>query len=300
MHSCYPAAFQKYILDSRETLHKYWAQHTPDSPLLTDHPIRSREDRFTSGIPLALHGDGVSVTGLGKVWQQGVDVYSIHSLLPQTAGTRLRHQVIALVPVALLGKDAESQARIDVMHRHLAWSLQSLGEGVWPRLDPDGQSWPQGSRDRKRAGRRLAGHFYAAVIMVKGDLDFLWKGLRLPSFSSNSPCGLCRCGTQGLNAWWNISPNASWVTRQADHVHRSSSPLFRAISRHSICPDWLHSKHLGTDAYIAASVMTLLSYELMPSAPSRNCCSILQFLKAYARGQTINKLKLYLAQLGFE
>ena len=44
-----------------------------------------------------LHGAGVSVTGLGKTWQKGIDAYSISSIL--TFGdTGHYNQVLAMVP----------------------------------------------------------------------------------------------------------------------------------------------------------------------------------------------------------
>jgi hypothetical protein len=70
----YKEAWQQYILPSEEALMGFW-------DAMVEHPIfsivGSREGGYRDClIPLALHGDDVPVTGVGKSWQKLITVFS--------------------------------------------------------------------------------------------------------------------------------------------------------------------------------------------------------------------------------
>ena len=51
------------------------------NPNLVGHPVAARADYSSKCIPIALHGDGVPVTGVGKAWSKSVEIYSWSSCL---------------------------------------------------------------------------------------------------------------------------------------------------------------------------------------------------------------------------
>ena len=73
-------AFDSFIRGPPGSITGFW-DAMANSPLLHFHPIRHEPDFQDVAIPIALHGDGVPVTGVGKSWSKSCDVYSWCSLL---------------------------------------------------------------------------------------------------------------------------------------------------------------------------------------------------------------------------
>ena len=103
------------------------------------------------------------------------------------------------------------------------------------------------------------------ALALRGDLDFIVKSLGGPNYGSGEPCSLC-AATAGN--WMDLRVTAPW--RQQNRIFQSSCSLFEdgGLNLGRLLPDWMHSKHLGSDAYLAGSVLTLLVYELMRPALS--------------------------------
>lgn len=74
------AEFKKFIAPSREKIRNFW-QSQEGNPTLTGHPITGVAGYESTTIPLALHGDGVVMLGLGRKWAKSSDVFSWRSLL---------------------------------------------------------------------------------------------------------------------------------------------------------------------------------------------------------------------------
>ena len=71
MAESYEKAFDMYVgVSDPQKLNSFWTAQLQGSPYLGGRPEL---------LPMALHGDGVSVTGLGKTWQKGIDAYSTPS-----------------------------------------------------------------------------------------------------------------------------------------------------------------------------------------------------------------------------
>ena len=207
-------------------------------------------------IPMALHADGVQVTGLGKTWSRGMEAWSVSSLLKQGGSSGLANAIFALLPQDFVEQNGEELMRV------LKWSLQAMMAGAWPRRDSRGRQWRQNTLAARVAGTPLAGGWKGVPLCIRGDLDFVLKGLRGANYNSNSPCSLCACN-DGSIPWNDLRPSALW--RRHHRVLRSPCPLFSDNFLHlgRLAPDWMHSKHLGTDAYLAGSVLTLLAYDMM-------------------------------------
>lgn len=99
MAESYEKAFDMYVgVNDPQKLNSFWTAQLQGSPYLGGRPeLLQQIQQGARPLPMALHGDGVSVTGLGKTWQKGIDAYSISSIL--TFGdTGHYNQVLAMVP----------------------------------------------------------------------------------------------------------------------------------------------------------------------------------------------------------
>ena len=73
-------AFQQFIQGGPGQIEAFWNEMAA-SPQLANHPLRHVPDYQHVAIPIAIHGDGVPVTGVGKSWSKSCDIYSWASLL---------------------------------------------------------------------------------------------------------------------------------------------------------------------------------------------------------------------------
>ena len=138
IYNHYPDTWSKSILPDSDTknMEKFWA--TVDGhPSLTHH-IRDRANYKTTLIPLALHGDGVPLTGRGKVWQQGFTNFSFFSLLGQGNTGELLFYIWGLFD-KLKYMEHEANSTLTRAFRILRWSFQALFDGVWPDRNHLGQ-----------------------------------------------------------------------------------------------------------------------------------------------------------------
>ena len=78
--------------------------------------------------------------------------------------------------------------------------------------------------------------------------------------------------------------NAEWRLAQTD-VH----PLFglSGVGILNVFPDWMHTKHLGTDKTTYASALHILVYEIMPGSPEDNLDEIWSRCLTYYREHKI-------------
>ena len=90
MAESYEKAFDMYVgVSDPQKLNKFWTAQLQGSPYLGGRPeLLQQIQQGARPLPMALHGDGASVTGLGKTWQKGIDAYSIHWPLSSGAGHR--------------------------------------------------------------------------------------------------------------------------------------------------------------------------------------------------------------------
>lgn len=124
-------------------------------PALADETNRSRV------VPLAIHGDGVPVAGIGKGWAKILDVYSMYSL---TARGQTRDLV---VPFYAIFANLMTRAGTETTWEVLRWSFDALATGLWPTTDAYGIPIAGGRRGP------LASGWKAIVWCVAGDFGLL-------------------------------------------------------------------------------------------------------------------------------
>ena len=110
----------------------------------------------------------------------------------------------------------------------------------------------------RREGASTGG-FFGIVVFTTGDLEYFNSFHQLPHWTANRPCSLCSIDKADLGNWKNTQPTKpdDW---QLPRSH--PCPLFRELlSPCSVCPDMMHSKHLGKDLRFLGSVTWLLIFE---------------------------------------
>jgi hypothetical protein len=76
----YPEAFKLRVRPSDEETEFFW-HSMQGSPQLENHPVLLRENYTRQAVPIALHGDGVPTTGVGKSWGKSMDSWHWSSML---------------------------------------------------------------------------------------------------------------------------------------------------------------------------------------------------------------------------
>ena len=71
----YPKVWLSSIMPSKETLKKFWGA-VSGHPQMKEHPLHGRAHFQESTIPVAVHGDGVPITGIGKGWSRVMTLFS--------------------------------------------------------------------------------------------------------------------------------------------------------------------------------------------------------------------------------
>jgi hypothetical protein len=252
-------------------------------PNMPTHPLRLRENYLTRCIPLSLHGDGVPVAGIGKSWSKSVECYSWSSLLYY--GRTLDSNFLMFFLYKQLCVTDGAVTTIDQVWTALSWSLHALFTGLWPSHDWQGRAYPRGTRHGDLAGTPLAEGWFAAVWVLRGDLEYFWQTLRLEHPNSNSPCVLCRCNTTTV-PWTDFRRGTGWeahVWQPAAWLHARPGrhQLFRlpGISVCSVVPDLMHTKHLGVDAYVYGSCLSWLVRFVLPGDANDNLQVVTEMLK---------------------
>ena len=177
--------------------------------------------------------------------------------------------------------------------------------------------YKKGTLDHKRALSPLAGGFYCVLLGIIGDLDWFAGVLQLQHYgSSTSPCCLCKAQAKGALTFTNFRTNAAWRTtvwKAKDWIadpNRSQNPIFRvpSTSCHVVAMDLMHTKYLGTDMYMFASVIYLLCHLILPHEPHENLrvvwhklkeCYVKLGIAAGQRFRALTKTSMYIRKSGY-
>ena len=206
-----------------------------DHPGYPDLPIHDHEFNFEEkAIPLFIHGDDVGAIGIGKVWSKAVDCVSFGSIIGGRGGAFDTHIIIWLLFNNILTKSTDAARTLQVLWRHLVWSLYWLGKGRWPDRDPNGDLYLTGPA-ADRAGKPLADGFFGQLWNARADGDWVRDQYHLADDTGSVPCTCCPAGAEPMpwtdcrteeegNTWIGaIWTKATFAARFGDHRHR----LFR-------------------------------------------------------------------------
>lgn len=146
------------------------------------------------------------------------------------------------------------------------------------------------SEDGRRAGTYLAGGFKAIPWSCIGDLEYFNQRLGLPHHGlKQGPCALCKCtGGYESTSWRDCRPTAPWMSLQwtpaswASWAGKSTCVLFeqvKGLTAMNASYDYMHSKHLGTDAVAFGSILHILVFSLLPDSPLTNLQTCWAFIQ---------------------
>ena len=219
-------AFESRARGAQGKLQSFW-RDMEGTPLLNRHPVRHRAGYAERCIPLAIHGDGVPVTHIGRSGSKSCDFFNWSSLLGQ--GCTLDATVFITGAFSDLNVKGET---LNAIWAVIAWSLTWLWESKWPDRDHHGIMYRRPSVEGKRALTPLADGFFGAVLSVRGDLDYFGKVLRLNWYTSLRPCAICDANSTPNDSmsWSNFRPEASWMDScWTDSAWREAYPAHHVV-----------------------------------------------------------------------
>ena len=274
IYRSYRETWEKVICPSTEAVTSFWQEMVASgNPNITPE-LKNKKNFRSRCIPLCLHGDGVPVSGLGKGWVQTVTNWSWYSLLATHAATADSLFFVCAIYDKLRQHGKDLNATAHHFLTILRWSFECLFTGKWPERDYLGRAFEPSSVSGRRAGKPLAGGWFATLWSVVGDLEYFASIMDVPRSRAIQPCSRCKCSKWGPLTWQDFNPNAAWIStvftpaswRALPADQKSTCPLFSmaATSITNLSYDFMHSKFLGSDKTLYAAILWLLVFHLMP------------------------------------
>lgn len=128
-------AWQKIILPGGnvQLLEQFWAAQATH-PAYKKHSIVAKSTFQPAWmVPISIHGDGTPAIGIGKIWCRMLTTWSWTSMVSQSALTK-----DSQLPIFFLWDETDS-GTAEEFFRILAWSLNALQSGLWPKYDFKGK-----------------------------------------------------------------------------------------------------------------------------------------------------------------
>jgi hypothetical protein len=245
--------FQTCLSESDEHLIRFWKE-VSSHPAIVNHPVKKIKNFNRRAVPLVLHGDGAAVTQqIGSSTKSCLFV-SFRSLV----AAREQHFLIAAIWTLACSKGTNFNTSRSL------WRLVAT--------DFDNMLW---------GGNEETGGYFPVVVFTTGDLEYYNEWHACPRWNANSPCSLCSVAKASLREFSAVAdiPADTW---QVPHEH--PCPLFhRLLSPAAICPDYMHSKHLGVDLWLLGSVAWLLLFQVLTGDMPSRLEQLLHQLKALSR-----------------
>ena len=279
LYNEHQAVFVESMLGgSRSNLTKFW-NCMSHHPALDNHPIAKVDGYKGKYVPLAIHGDGVAISGCGRSWSRSIDVFSMSSVIGK-GPTLLTNFLMYLYSAKFICKGLGINS-LSLFIKRLIWSLFWLAVGKWPKKD-----WNDVESKDPRAGTDLAGGLCGVLWTIRADLDFLAKGLGLEYYGSNDPCVCCKANRSDV-PWTDAKPTADWIGKMWSKTdwklaHPSAHALLTkvvGVSILNVIPDIMHVFHLGVYMYFFGSLLKYLAYHWMRGDPEDNVKSLFAEIK---------------------
>ena len=287
MYNSFKEAWSVRVCPSKDELEKFWDSQS-NHPNLVNHPMTEIPGWKRKAIPIAIHGDKVPVTGVGKSWCKSMYILSWCSMLGRGSTLEMNFLILALM-AALFTASGTTKAQL---WRGLHWSLKQLQNGKWADHDEYGQQYPRGSAEAKRANQNLCGEdgFFGTLWGLKQDLEHLVDEFLFRDYRrlESGPCSFCPCNA-GDTPWKDFRLGTSvWIDRaytiaQWIAAHPRLHIIFdlAGTSLFTVILDLLHVKYLGTDMYFNGSVLWLLCYKVLPGTAENNLSIVWRDIERY-------------------
>jgi len=316
-HEVFSSLYRNYDKAWAKTMVGYELSNLPafwmgakSHPCFEASPLQEEADGWQRWcIPCTFHGDGVPVSGIGKVWSKLMTSFSWSSMLSQGYTSESQHYIWSVTD------SLKTQSTMNEFFQILRWSFDCMFTGKFPHTNHQGKLYPKGSQEAKIAGSWLAGGFRGILFNITGDLDYLCSVLQLPRWSKHdNPCTLCLCkGGNQPGTWQDFRFEASWLTKLwtakawLDWEERSDNPIFtgKGLTGVSVALDYMHCKYLGSDLVQYGACMFLLTHEVMPKTKTENLADLWSYLKAAQKARSeqnpfryCNKMTMFIRKQG--
>ena len=176
----HPEFFEEMCHLGKGELEEFWegVKATGDDRL-NGHPMTLEKEWESYTVPLFLHGDGVEFQNRDSllVFSWGTLLSSMNSLQ--------NHMLVAAWP-----KSCQHPDTWDPIWKWVVWSLEALGKGFHPMLDPDNNPLKGGLEKLKGQPLHPSG-FKAVLWAVIGDQEYFANVLKLAHWASHYPCWEC-------------------------------------------------------------------------------------------------------------
>ncbi|CAK9115759.1 unnamed protein product, partial [Durusdinium trenchii] len=234
---CKSGTFKHFLCPNDGDLVAFW-DSVGMHPAVRFHPVKDIANYKRRAVPLSLHGDAAAITqGLGSS-SKSCMFLSFKSLV---ARKTFQHFLLAAI---------WSHCAVKSETFNSSKSLLRIIADDFEQMFTD-------------AGKDREGHF-PVVLFTTGDLEYFNEWHQQPRWNSKFPCAFCGIPLGALGNWnyvQTLEPDR-WQTPRP-----SKCPLFRTLMSHrGLCPDWMHTKHLGVDLRFLGSVCWLLQ-TMIPNVP---------------------------------
>lgn len=193
----YPREFARRMFNNSPGYIKQFWDAQVEHPSYPNHPMLSHEFGRDRAIPIFTHGDDVGAVGVGKTWARAVDCLSWGSLVGGGGTSQEKHLLIWLVYNNVVGAFPDGPSTMQVLWRHVVWSLYWLFVGRWPTHDPEGVAYNHGVH-YERGGQPLANGYYCTMWNSRFDLDWGQGNLHITDPSRGNQCMNCNATTGGV------------------------------------------------------------------------------------------------------
>ena len=137
IYHSYKAVWSKTVAPSVDTVKKFW-HAVRLHPQMQDHPMKAKPSWNERTVPIAVHGDGVPIVGVGKAWSRMMTHYSWYSLIGQGKTSSTLMWIWAFYDRLKVGD--VTHGTLHEFYKILHWSFLCLAEGKWPSHDPYGKA----------------------------------------------------------------------------------------------------------------------------------------------------------------
>ena len=176
----HPEFFEEMCHLGKGELEEFWeGVKAAGDDRLNGHPMTLEKEWESYTVPLFLHGDGVEFQNRDSllVFSWGTLLSSMNSLQ--------NHMLVAAWP-----KSCQHPDTWDPIWKWVVWSLEALGKGFQPMLDPDNNPLKGGLEKLKGQPLHPSG-FKAVLWAVIGDQEYFANVLKLAHWASHYPCWEC-------------------------------------------------------------------------------------------------------------
>jgi hypothetical protein len=241
----------------------FWA-HVADQQWCRLHPGLLAAPGCSQTVPIGLHGDDVADVKSGDK----VLVMSWNSVVSH-APSILARFLICAIPYTLIVHGVTTHQ----MFQWLAWSMQSLLEGLWPMVDHLGRAFTEGYR-AENAGKPLAAGWRGLFVQLRGDLLCLRQSFGWRCYAHDFLCHRCFASKKVDElSYFDCSQTAGWRRTLTSHEAYlintpidQRSPLFAipGLRLETVLGDAMHGISLGMAQHACGNVL----WELASEAPS--------------------------------